>query len=342
MPEAGGLTGVMKMTRALNRSDTGRKKNKRRKRTVTAVITTHNRQTAMVRRALLSVLAQTYPLEQIIIVDDSGAGFPGSEEIRNMAAAESGGMAEYIRHPACRGLAAARNTGLTHASGEFIAYLDDDDEWLPDKTTFQIAVFEKEERLHRPAPCLVYGGGVIRNDQRETETGICCRFERGEVYQKLLWGNWIGYPSFVMFRRQCLEDVGGFDEKISFMEDHDLYLRLAKNYPVCYTRRPLAVYHEHENGQMTDDLSRYIEGMKAFLAGFDTDLAADPKLYQKQWMKLAYAYAEIPDPVNARRAWRNAFSGSRYMSINKLLKKIRLELKLLAESVYQKRRRGNK
>lgn len=355
MPEAGGLTGVLKMTETIEKSDPGRTKTMRRERSdpsrgkairrrraVTAVITTHNRQTDMVRRALLSVLAQTYLLEQIIIVDDSDAGFPGSIEIRDMAAAVSGGRVEYIRHPVCKGLAAARNTGLAHASGEFIAYLDDDDEWLPEKTRYQIRIFEKEEREHRPAPCLVYGGGLIRNDQRGTESGMRCRFERGNVYQKLLWGNWIGYPSFVMFRKQCLQEIGGFNEKISFMEDHDLYLRLARNYPVTYVKRPLAIYHEHDNGQMTDDLFKYIKGMNAFLAGFDKDLAADQNLYQKQWMKLAYAYAEVPDRVNARQAWRTSFAGSGSRSMTRLLKKICLEKQLLAGSICQKWRRGSK
>ncbi len=294
-------------------------------REVTAVITTHNRETEMVKRALSSVLAQTCPLRQIIIVDDSDREFPGRKEIRDLAAAFPDQGILYVPHSNCKGLSAARNTGLTYAAGKYIAYLDDDDEWLPEKTALQLSAFEKEERSGRPMPGLVYGGGWIRNDQTGKRRRMRCRLERGNVYRKLLGGNWIGYPSFVMFRKACLDELGGFDSSRTFMEDYDLYLRLARRYPVSNTPKPVAIYHEHEGGQMTDHLHGYIEGMEAMVERFGEDLSREERLYRRQWMRIAYAYAEIPNREKAYEAWETAFSRAGRFSMARRMARRRME-----------------
>ena len=294
-------------------------------REVTAVITTHNRETKMVKRALSSVLAQTCPLLQIIIVDDSDKEFPGREEIRNLASAFQDQNVLYIPHPACKGLSAARNTGLAYAAGKYIAYLDDDDEWLPEKTALQLHAFKKAGRFGKPEPGLIYGGGWIRKDQTGEECRMRCRLERGNVYRKLLGGNWIGYPSFVMFRKACLDELGGFDPSRLYMEDYDLYLRLAKRYPVACTPEPVAVYHEHEGEQLTDNLQGYIEGMEAMVERFGEDLSGKERLYRRQWMRIAYAYAEIPNREKAYKAWETAFSGAGRFSMAKQMTRRRME-----------------
>ena len=106
---------------------------------VSAVITTCKREPAIAERALLSVLNQTYKDIEIIIVDDSPDDYPLRKEVESMVTRHAG--VKYIKHAQCMGACAARNTGLRAASGEFIAYLDDDDEWLPEKTAVQLEAF---------------------------------------------------------------------------------------------------------------------------------------------------------------------------------------------------------
>src|SRR5262245_24547581 len=99
---------------------------------VTVVIPTHNR-AGRVRSAIESVLHQTYADFEIVVVDD--ASEDGTE---NTVRGVLDPRVRYIRHAVARGDAAARNTGIRNSTGEYVAFLDDDDEWLPEKLRFQV------------------------------------------------------------------------------------------------------------------------------------------------------------------------------------------------------------
>ena len=96
---------------------------------VSAIITTHDRDPETVIRAVNSVLCQTYGKIELIVVDDSSAKYPKRNAVENAVRAASSDIV-YIRHAENRGSCAARNTGLAHANGYYVAFLDDDDEWL--------------------------------------------------------------------------------------------------------------------------------------------------------------------------------------------------------------------
>ena len=103
---------------------------------VTVVVTTYDRPT-LVKRALQSVFAQTYSSLEIIVVEDGS-----STDTESWLRAQDSTV-KYICHQMNKGLAAARNTGLKHASGEYIAYLDDDDEWKPNRIEKQIELYSQ-------------------------------------------------------------------------------------------------------------------------------------------------------------------------------------------------------
>ena len=245
----------------------------------------------MLMRALSSVLAQSYSNIELIVVDDSDASFAQRNEVRELVAAHrySRFPVHYLSHSCCRGLSAARNTGISAAKGEYIAFLDDDDEWLPHKATSQITVFQN----NTDKTGLIYSPGFVKNDDTGEMTELFCRYERGNVYDTLLAGNWIGYPSFVMFRHSALLEVGGFDENIPYMEDYDLYLRVALHYLVDYSKTSVAIYHEHNNGQMTNDIKRYIAGLEYLSDKFYDDLERCEYAKRKMAEKLTAAYAEL-------------------------------------------------
>ncbi len=206
---------------------------------VSAVLTTHNRKLAIVERALVSILNQTYPHIEVIVVDDSSPDYVDRNEIEVLVSELTKNQAHYIRHKTNIGACAARNTGMENATGEFIAFLDDDDEWLPNKIEQQISKFND------PRTALVYCGSQSVNDIDGIIQIRNTLFFSGNVYDKLMRANFIGSTSFPLIRKKYLEEIGGFDVEMQSSQDYDVWLRLAKKYPVEYVPEPLVVYHKH-------------------------------------------------------------------------------------------------
>ena len=120
-------------------------------RLVSVVIPTHNR-AVQVARAIASVQCQTYPNLEIVVVDDCS-----TDNTRTVVEGYGDQRIRYVRHDQRRGASAARNTGIRLATGEFIAFLDDDDEWKPEKTMRQLALFDRYDVVL----CTCTGHGVV-------------------------------------------------------------------------------------------------------------------------------------------------------------------------------------
>ena len=133
---------------------------------VSAIVTTYKREPSMVLRAINSILAQTYNDMEIIVVDDSPKDYPYREEVKRVVTSRLEDFPQvkslYICHEHNMGACVARNTGLNAASGEYIAYLDDDDEWLPKKIEKQVKKIEQSDAV------LVYCGSYCKNASKGT------------------------------------------------------------------------------------------------------------------------------------------------------------------------------
>ena len=127
---------------------------------VSAIITTHNRSPETVLRAVNSVLSQTYEKIELIVVDDSTSDYSQRQDVEN-SVREASDRVLYIKHPTSRGANAARNTGLAHAKGYYVAFLDDDDEWSLNKIEEQLKCFTDNSFA------LVYCGMVIIDDKKK-------------------------------------------------------------------------------------------------------------------------------------------------------------------------------
>ncbi len=186
--------------------------------TVSVIIPTHNRN-GFLRSAIESVLNQTFQAFEIIVVDDAS-----SEDVQGMVKGFHDRRVRCIRHEINKGEAGARNTGLIHAQGEYIAFLDDDDVWFPEKLGLQVRALDNSASKVGG----VYSGyiAVDCGSQRIMNTKIPTK--RGDIYQDLLLRNVIGTPSTVLIRRACIAVAGVFDENIFYGVDHDFYLRCRK------------------------------------------------------------------------------------------------------------------
>lgn len=223
------------------------------KNRVTAVITTHKREPEMVERALKSVLAQTHPDMEVIVVDDSPADFPQRAAV---AAMVEGYGVTYIPHETCQGACVARNTGLRHATGEFIAFLDDDDQWLPEKIQRQLMGFTDQDIA------LVYCDHEEVNVTAGTQTTKIHDRHKGRIYDKLILRNFIGSTSFPLLRTSAVREIGGFDPLMQSAQDFDLWVRLAEKFAITYVEDSLVLYYIHGGEQITKSFQKKIAGME--------------------------------------------------------------------------------
>lgn len=201
---------------------------------VTVVIPTHNRR-LLLRRTLDSVLRQRGVDVQVVIVDDGG-----SDGTPDAISALGAPNVRLIRHPTSRGVSAARNAGIEVASTPWVAFVDDDDMWAPDKLAAQIAAIESDRRARWS--CV----GAVHLDCDLNPMLYVEPAPSGDVLRFLLGGDGIpGGGSGVLVSRELADDVGGFDEKMSILADWDFYLRVSKCSPVAAVPKPLLGYYIH-------------------------------------------------------------------------------------------------
>ncbi|MEM8501981.1 MAG: glycosyltransferase family A protein [Cyanobacteria bacterium P01_D01_bin.1] len=177
-------------------------------------------------RALESVLNQTYQNFDVVIVDDGSQDGIGdwyaqlSEDIRQQV---------KLISRANKGTASARNLGIARSHSPYIAFLDADDIWLPEKLAQQVQALKNS-----PEAGLVYCW-VASVDQMESPTGrlYAERLQPQRAWETLVVRNVISTPSAVLVCRECLQAVGGFDTTLkSYVEDKELWLRIARHYPI--------------------------------------------------------------------------------------------------------------
>ena len=226
---------------------------------VSVIIPTYNR-AGLVQQALASVKAQTFRDFEIVVVDDGSTD--GTDEVLS---AEPELL--VLRHPCCQGVAAARNTGVAAAQGEWLAFLDSDDLWLPDKLARQISCLKGQPELL-----------ICQTDETWVRRGVrvnkpaAHRKVAGRIFLPSL-GRCMISPSAVMLHRRLLQDHGAFDAALPAAEDYDLWLRLTWRYEVGLVDEPLVI----KRGGHPDQLSRQW-GIDRFRIRALVKLLADPDL----------------------------------------------------------------
>lgn len=207
---------------------------------VTVIIPTYDR-VRFLARAIDSALEQTFTSLEVLVVDDGP-----TDAIAELVNAHPDPRVRLVRHDRNRGVAAARNTGIANARGEFVAFLDDDDLWLPTKLERQVEVAERENApvVHT----LVFVADGDGNPYAHASEAGFRMFrqvaEAGYPYDLLLRRSSFFINTFLV-RRECAERIGGFDEELAAVDDLDFVHRLRREYGLRLVDEPLAKYCFH-------------------------------------------------------------------------------------------------
>ena len=210
---------------------------------MSVVIPTYNA-AGTVKAAIESVLAQTYRDFEVVVIDD-GSTDPTENVVR-----EFGPRVRYFKQRN-QGVSSARNAGIAQSRGEYLAFLDSDDLWLPQKLAEEIPLLEADPRLG-----LVYcdwavvsGETVLQNSYLKDLPAAS-----GYVFDDLIQSGFI-LTSGVVVRRACLDDVGDFDKSLAIAQDYDLWLRISYKWRIqlvdqcLFTKRSL-------DGSLSSDLTK--------------------------------------------------------------------------------------
>jgi glycosyltransferase involved in cell wall biosynthesis len=207
---------------------------------VSVVIPTRNRR-ARLLQALGSVREQLGVNIEIVVVDD-GSTDGTQDALEEIAKGEPG--FKYVRHEIPLGGGGARNAGVSLARGNYIAFLDDDDQWLAGKLKRQLAAFNEH-----PEVLAISCGFII--DSSRNEKVIHPHLPNNR--QELLRANILGGASVCLVRKSAFQQIGGFDTKLRSGQDWDLWLKLHAMGPIYLCDDALVRYFQHHDGSITDN-----------------------------------------------------------------------------------------
>jgi glycosyltransferase involved in cell wall biosynthesis len=218
---------------------------------VSVIIPTYNRAN-VVARAIESVLEQTYPYFELIIVDDGS-----TDDTKQVVESFQDERIRYIVMPENGGASAARNEGIRQAKYDYIAFQDSDDYWLPEKLEEQMYKMTQASEKTGLVYCRMRGKGIDGEMLVCPEESVPLKSLEGDMLPLLMRENVIGAPT-MLFRRKCLEQLGGFDENLRCIEDWELVLRVAERWEIGLADEILVEITRSENS-VSGNIRGYLE-----------------------------------------------------------------------------------
>jgi len=246
--------------------------------TVSVIIPAYNR-SSTIARSVQSALTQTFQDLEVIVVDDGS-----SDAMRDIVQTIPDERLRLIYHATNLGAAAARNTGMKASQAKYIAWLDSDDEWLPEKLQTQLDAFQ------HAAPDVK---ACYSAHERVEQGRIRIHLPRQNDRKKLFLGCDLGPGTTLLFERTVLDEVGYLDESLGRYEDWDWLLRYCSRYRLIGVERPLArVYYTPRRSAHILEASAQI-----FVSKYSSELRQYGWLYRRmaisrRWMEVASYYAQ--------------------------------------------------
>jgi glycosyltransferase involved in cell wall biosynthesis len=273
---------------------------------VSVIIPTYN--TAhYLPEAVESVLAQTYTDLELIVIDD------GSTDNTKEVIEPYLGRIVFLETEN-NGPSKARNRAIRASSGEYVAFLDADDIWYPDKLDRQMTLFSKNRKynlLHSDAS----ETGPYSSQEGSTWFSRFNHVKAGLIFSELLSQNFIILSS-VIVKRECLEKVGLFDEELKCWEGYDLWLRIAFKHLIGFVNAPLYMRRLRENSTFFSSRLNEITGIITVMEKWNNDTLrlseADKKAINQQlrshYLRLGGYYLGRAHPSQARPALKNSIA----------------------------------
>ncbi|MFC3121280.1 glycosyltransferase family 2 protein [Agaribacter flavus] len=226
---------------------------------VSVVIPSKDRANVL-ERAIRSAYGQTVRVDEIIVVDDGSSD--GTESLINELTTEFPSL-KYVKNPVNKGAPFSRNRGAEESSGSLIAFLDSDDEWMPEKLEQQIKVMERHNthavftnfEFHRPQ-------GIQRGKVKEV-------IEESDLFGR----NILGGTSSVLVRKDAFISVGGFTVELRSCQDWDLWIKLAALGKMYCIDQPLVKYHLDGGNRISADPSKALDGHKHIFSMVEPKIA---------------------------------------------------------------------
>ncbi len=248
---------------------------------VSAIITTKNR-ADLLPRAIESVLKQTYQNLEIIVVDDGSS----DQTPAVIAEYQKENVIILIRNEKSVGACRARNQGIERAQGEFVAGLDDDDQWHPERISILLQSYDDSFAC------------ITSNDRRITSNrSVIWRKKKQITLDDLLYSNSVGNQ--VLAKKQRILDVGGFDESLRAAQDYDLWIRLCEKFgPIKVVQKPLQnIYNETSADRISNPKSQ-LHGYLSVYKKHKSKMSRDQRRYHLYNIRLAQGkISSIPELI---------------------------------------------
>lgn len=254
---------------------------------VSVIIPTYNR-AELLKRAIDSVLRQTYNDYELIVVSDGS-----NDQTDKVVAAYTDPRIMYLKHEKPKGASATRNTGIRIAKGKYVAFLDDDDEWLPQKLEIQVPIIEKSSSKV----------GLIYAWMEYYENGKSIKIHtpsiKGNVFEEMLDKQAIGGCPTIIIKREVIERIGYFDEHLLRGNDGDYWRRITKFYNVDYVPRILAKINIDSENRISENtwenIQNAINGYKKRIKDFNNDFERHPIQKSNVFFLIAINYFRIKE-----------------------------------------------
>ena len=248
--------------------------------TVNVIIHTYNNE-RFIAETVESVLNQTYKEYEIVVVDDGSvdgtrdALIPYMQKIR-------------YHYKENGGIASAKNAGISLSETEFVAFLDHDDLWVPDKLQLQMEHFNENPQIG-----LVYAKYTSFRDGKELRTKPEKGYS-GWIFKELLSKSFI-QTSTVVVKRECLDAVGPYDETFSLGDEYDMFLRIARKFQCGFVDKGLTRYRVHDTNASNNDFLFDNENLGVYKKIYNnfTDLdGVEKKILRKRIARYSMKVAE--------------------------------------------------
>jgi glycosyltransferase involved in cell wall biosynthesis len=253
---------------------------------VSVIIPTHNR-AEFLRSAITSVLKQTFQDFEIIIIDDAS-----KDHTREVITNFNDTRIKVIHNQVSKGAAGSRNIGIMNTDCEYIAFLDDDDEWLQEKLKIQTCLLDNSAQE--------IGGVCTGCFTIEKASGRVLSIDNPEM-KDIYKGNFITTSS-ILLRRKCFKKCGLFDENMPTSSDYDMWIRISKNFSFKVVKKALVNYYVHENS-LTLNNEKKIKGLEILFRKHDDLFKKDYKEYGRQYLMLGVHYCYKGEMRKGRKAF---------------------------------------